>query len=934
MAGSSFGQAVEPERSGPPPLEDFEVDADKDGVPDGWYNLRDAKIVAGGPEPGGHCLRFENDRPGRPARASRAFGVDGRKIEALVVGLWVRQERIAPGERLGDDPALVIDFLGDQLRAVRRGAVGPWRTVGSSWVHVARTLPIPPETRDAILSVGLIGATGVLEIDRLTIEAIPVGGTPTTNLVRNGDFELGDPDAAGWIVDHGAGRSFPGYRSDASLELKASGARATAGLALPVGRFSSLELSANVKGSGLRGANAGMGAFFFLDDDGRPLPGSENGTVALNFSGSFAWQPARRTIEVPRGASRAIVQFEKASSSGTLWIDDVRVEGQGADGQWTPGHVLTDTRGWAPVEPSPRIAEGSALDASSLLEAPAGKHGFVEVRSGRLHFADGTRARFLGASLLPPTAFLDADRADALADRLARSGVNLVRLGELGTPLGPGRSLFDDTRDDNAALDPESLSRLDHLIAALKERGIYVALELQGGQKFRNGDPIPDGRKLPPGGGAAAAFDPAIRKAATDAAKLLLDHVNSETGLRLRDEPALAWITLAGELSIFDQGDAGEFGYPAEAAAVRDLMRKDGITSARKGWAAVESAQWKAMADDLRKLGVRVPIAGGSHWRREADYASAQAAPGLDLIDDRLFYSSPTWISPDRRSSLWSRDGGIAAGANRKRRADRPYVVGQWALQTQGNWATPDEGADLLLAAQTAGADDWDALIRRGIFLFPENWGASAAGTGGGEDIFSLPEVLNGIPQTYALLPHASSLMLRGQPAAAAPKGRVPQRARPGAGVGGWDPTRGRLVLDTPHTQGVAGWVDDEPADLGAISVSVDTPFAVVVVTATGPEPIATARRLLVTSVARVEPTGFRWADEWRRERADPGLPPLLREPVKAKLSWRRAGTIKAYALDSTGARIGPIPVEKVEGGVQLTIDRDSPAIHRELVVE
>ena len=69
-------------------------------------------------------------------------------------------------------------------------------------------------------------------------------------------------------------------------------------------------------------------------------------------------------------------------------------------------------------------------------------------------------------------------------------GINLVRLGDLDTPLGPDRSLFDDTRDDTKAFDPIALARLDHLIAALKARGIYVALELQSIRRFRADDGV------------------------------------------------------------------------------------------------------------------------------------------------------------------------------------------------------------------------------------------------------------------------------------------------------------------------------------------------------------------------------------------------------------------------------------------------------------
>src|SRR5205823_3063570 len=161
-----------------------------------------------------------------------------------------------------------------------------------------------------------------------------------------------------------------------------------------------------------------------------------------------------------------------------------------AAGSWTPYHIADDTDDWLPVTASPAIAAGSALDVSFLVPAPAGRGGFVTVTDGRLAFSQGGRARFLGVSLIPPAAFVEPERADALADRLARSGISLVRLGELDAPLGPDRSLIDDTRDDTQAFDPGALARLDHLVAALKARGISVALELQGARRFRAGDGV------------------------------------------------------------------------------------------------------------------------------------------------------------------------------------------------------------------------------------------------------------------------------------------------------------------------------------------------------------------------------------------------------------------------------------------------------------
>src|SRR5262249_53083258 len=153
-------------------------------------------------------------------------------------------------------------------------------------------------------------------------------------------------------------------------------------------------------------------------------------------------------------------------------------------GAWVPFHSDDDTANWLAVPPSASILPGSALDFSFLVPKPAGSHGFVTVKDARFQFEDGARARFFGAALLPPTAFQEPEKADQLADRLARSGINLVRLGDLDMAIGPNRSLFDDTRDDTKELDPGALARLDHLIAALKSRGIYVAIELFSKRRF------------------------------------------------------------------------------------------------------------------------------------------------------------------------------------------------------------------------------------------------------------------------------------------------------------------------------------------------------------------------------------------------------------------------------------------------------------------
>ncbi len=400
--------------------------------------------------------------------------------------------------------------------------------------------------------------------------------------------------------------------------------------------------------------------------------------------------------------------------------------------------------------------------------------------------------------------------------------------------------------------------------------------------------------------------------------------MNPETGLCLRDDPALAWVTLAGETSIFDLIDSPDSLPPEEAAILKGFVQKSSQGSGRRAWVGIEANQWRSIADSLRKSGLKAPIAGCSHWRRESEFDQAEAAAGLDLIDDRLYWMSPIFGAPERRSMAWRQTTSIAVEAAKKRKTDRPYVAGEFADHTEGAWASPFEGADLLVAARTAAVEDWDGLVRRGVFLAPNPWGAGPPGTTGPLDLFVMPEALNANPQVFALLPHAASLLLRSADSLKSSGSRK--------GGSTWDSAHGRLLIDTPFTQGIAGWPGKRPASLDAVSIDVENPYAVVMVSSVGPEPIARARRLLITAISRAEPTGLTYADQWKRQIANPGRPPILIEPVRARITLKRKGSFRAFALDETGKRGPKAELKSSPEGSILEIEADSPAIHWEIL--
>ena len=74
--------------------------------------------------------------------------------------------------------------------------------------------------------------------------------------------------------------------------------------------------------------------------------------------------------------------------------------------------------------------DDAPLDISHLFasEKPAGKHGFMRSENGRFVFEDGYRPRFWGVLMNSAACFPPHEVAEQRARRLAKFGINIVRL--------------------------------------------------------------------------------------------------------------------------------------------------------------------------------------------------------------------------------------------------------------------------------------------------------------------------------------------------------------------------------------------------------------------------------------------------------------------------------------------------------------------------
>ena len=137
--------------------------------PDGWYYLRQARLAEeeGAPE-GAKLLVIRNGQPGRQAQALQAFGIDGSRVPALEVSLWVRARRAQRGRSEAETPGLALVFFDEHRAPCGKGEMGPW--VGSfEWTRKRKRIAVPESARMAVLAIGLAGGTGELAFDAVAV---------------------------------------------------------------------------------------------------------------------------------------------------------------------------------------------------------------------------------------------------------------------------------------------------------------------------------------------------------------------------------------------------------------------------------------------------------------------------------------------------------------------------------------------------------------------------------------------------------------------------------------------------------------------------------------------------------------------------------------------------------------------------------------------
>lgn len=707
-----------------------------------------------------------------------------------------------------------------------------------------------------------------------------------------------------------------------------------------------------------------------------------------------------------------------------------------------PAQDRNDTEGWFEFRPSEDFSE-SVIDASQWLDAPAGKHGFLQMEGDDFLFEDGTPVKFWGVNICSRKPYSDKEVVDKWVKQLAKYGVNGVRFHKFTSHAYSGNS--------STVPDEELYRKFDYFNAELQKKGIYYGWSHIYGHRVK-----PDDRDrllnyeeiagldypwswLNGTTSSLVNFAPDLQDLSIDLTMNMLNRVNEHTGKRYAEDPALAFIELQNEDNIF-WGAIGEslkqaptyrnllcnqfsqwltakygtdeelvkawgrenlpedqslekgnvnptpshslFSYEYQFALEEGRNMQRNILDKMRFLYEKQTEFYDRFTDSIRATGYKGLIVG-SCWQAgmgPSHYYNLHADYRAGIIDRHNYWGGGTGHRLEegkvKSAAMVARPGSGLLSTGMQQVAGRPFSLSEWMALIPNQWVA--EGVPII-ALYGMGLQGWDASFH---FASDQPEYTKTIHAPGVYNVTS--------PTQLTLYPAISRMIYRNDieegetissrfihipslsegkllfnerveqgyddksitgdvPSEALAAGRVlveftsqykdtpvpdlsdfwdreEKRISSNTGQLFWDYSEeGYIIANTPAFKAVVGFAGGKVHELDDLSVELETPFAVVLVTALEKErDLSDSEHILVTTIARARNTGMKYNEDGT-EVLEVGTAPILLEPVRLKLDMHRKGSPVVHILDHVGRRTGKkIPVNDnvivLDGAASRTI--------------
>ncbi len=877
----------------------FNLDENRDGLPDAWYNFsRARREMRDGND---YCMSLHADKPEQDARLSQSFSLDGRSTTHLALRCDLRCDNILPGDWIDHLPCFTLHFLDSDYKPAGSFHTDSWYGT-AAWHTVQYRVEVPDGCREATLTVSLNGATGTLRVDDVQLQSVE---EDPCEFIQNGHFQYGDQRVFGWTTSGDTALSWSATQDDKDSHfLRLPDEEAVAQDCdlkdLPV---SYLKVAFRTRTNHARGR-----CFLQFNPSTNPLSDSTYFDLPNDTAGQ--WESQTATLPVPSAIPQVIMWF--LSLSGTIDIDDVSVHAFTKEHQsinawreWKP-----DRTGWFPFVPLTAIRKGSALDIGNLLNtSPVGKHGFIF--RDRRKFEDGTPTRFYGVTLNGPACFPDAAQATELARRLRSLGINLIRLYGLDTFESPEHCLIDASYRDTTHFSAENLKRLDYFIDQLKRNGIYSVLSVNSHRQFRENDGIADFQHLPPGGGLASLITPEVRQMQLDSVLQLLSRRNVFTGKQYLRDPAI--VGIEWNLRYPQQGtDLIPESYHGRFASLwNDWLRAKYQTSGRlaAAWSNERGESELGKTESLTQGNVLLP----------ATMPSRESARNRDLHSFFADLEFRYFEAINRKLSSAGLKNPVIPQFNDLERDT--FVSRIDASQPKPSSLIENP----LLVVSSAGLKKSPVAMHGMVCCDPEPWGDHVPGTLPTDTTRLSSGIINANPQVFMQWPAAALNFHRHEVESVMSSDYSPVTL---------DDTAGIFTIATPLTECVGGFIGGKEIALKQTTFQCDSDYAIIALSSLTKQPLSRSSHILITTVSRCEPKGMTYTSPLMRALNSPGSRPLLMQPVEANVLLQREDKrpIKVYALKTDGSRKEEVKADLQKGTLRIRIDGKHAAVHYELV--
>lgn len=260
----------------------------------------------------------------------------------------------------------------------------------------------------------------------------------------------------------------------------------------------------------------------------------------------------------------------------------------------------------------------------SAMNPPIGPTSRVTVDSNAHFVANGQRVRFLGVNFAGDSPFMPTNKADAVAARLAKFGVNCVRFHHMDASWAYGGGILAYTTTKSTNFNAAQLDKLHFLVSRLKARGIYANLNLLVGREYRSADGLgtevttmdwKDQHIL-------GYFNDTALALHRDFATKLLTPTNRFTGLSLAQDPSVAFVEIINENGIIQKWlDGGLDRLPAVYAAQLQTRWNDWLIARYTNDVAMLAA-WSIINQPL-----------GTNLLRNGDFSSGLTSWNMEQHD-------------------------------------------------------------------------------------------------------------------------------------------------------------------------------------------------------------------------------------------------------------------------------------------------------------